>query len=97
MGKYRDKAKSNLQAQPLPERDAGTRNPAVLLSLGSEYRLGSEYGLGKDMDIGISVAGTGQMSAEQEYQAYISEPLSKPSVDILKFWEVCRTRRTSNI
>jgi hypothetical protein len=56
--------------------------------LGPRYMsLGQQYGLSDDMEIGRSGSRC-QATIEQEYQAYITAPLSLQSVDILKFWEV---------
>jgi hypothetical protein len=49
--------------------------------------LGQQYGLSDDMEIGRSGSHC-QATIEQEYQAYITAPLSPQSMDILKFWEV---------
>lgn len=47
--------------------------------------LAEQYGLEDDMDVGSSA---NTQSVEQEYQAYITAPLSSKKVDIVKFWEV---------
>lgn len=49
--------------------------------------LAEQYGLSDDMAIGDSGSSC-QATIEQEYQAYITAPLSPQSMDILKFWEV---------
>ena len=105
MREYRNRAEGNVQARPSPEhRNAKTNNPATLFtqgsnhSLGSEYGLGPQYGLGNDTEVGLLVVGTSQISVEQEYQTYSMEQRSQPpSLEILKFWEVHRTQRTSDI
>lgn len=48
--------------------------------------LAHRYGIADEMEIGESSKTT--QSIEQEYQAYITSPLSPKNVDILKFWEV---------
>ena len=48
--------------------------------------LTSQYDLEDDMSIGAS--GMQEQSIEQEYQAYITAPLSPIKMPILKFWEV---------
>jgi hypothetical protein len=51
--------------------------------------LDDQYGL---MDDDLAIGGTtaqGQ-TVEQEFQAYVTAPLSPPNIDILKFWEVSR-------
>ena len=46
-----------------------------------------DYGLNINMEIGSP--STSMQSVKQEYQAYITGMQSAPTVDILKFWEVC--------
>lgn len=48
--------------------------------------LAAQYGLEDDMTIGHS--GAQEQTVEQEYQAYITAPLSPVKMPILKFWEV---------
>jgi hypothetical protein len=81
MQEYRDKtAGESLQTDLDP---AGTtKDPPKYMALASQY------GIADDMEIGGSSKTT--KSIEQEYQAYITAPLSK-NVDILKFWEVGAT------
>jgi len=50
-------------------------------------RLYHAYGLNIDMEIGSP--STSMQSVKQEYQAYIMGMQSAPTVNILKFWEVC--------
>ena len=45
----------------------------------------AQYGI-TDMEIGNP--GICDQSVEQEYQAYITAPLSPKTMDILKFWKV---------
>lgn len=47
--------------------------------------LAAQYGLEDDMTIGRS--GGQEQTVEQEYQAYITAPLSPVDMPILKFWE----------
>ena len=47
----------------------------------------AQYNLEDDMTIGVS-GGAQEQSIEQEYQVYITTPLSLQMTDILKFWEV---------
>lgn len=49
--------------------------------------LAQQYGLSDDMEIGVSGSQC-QATIEQEYQSYITAPLSPKSMEILKFWEV---------
>ena len=48
--------------------------------------LASQYGIDDDMDIGDSTTRT--QTTEQEYQSYITAPLSSKNINIIKFWEV---------
>lgn len=48
--------------------------------------LTAQYDLEDNMTIGTS--GAQEQSIEQEYQAYITAPLSPKKTPILKFWEV---------
>lgn len=59
--------------------DSGTKLPAYM-SLAARYGL-----MDDDMDVGNS--GTNEQTVEQEYQAYITSPLSPKTSDIIKFWE----------
>jgi hypothetical protein len=76
----------SVPAPPLPERRiVDTKEPAF-------FNLWEAYGLSDDMSVGLSVAeNMGQMSIEEEYSAYVSGPGSSKAMDILRFWEVCRT------
>jgi hypothetical protein len=49
------------------------------------FSIADKYGI-DDMDIGES--GESEQTVEQEYQVYITAPLSSKTVNILKFWEV---------
>ena len=49
------------------------------------YTLAAEYTLDDDLDIGGS--GGDEQTIEQEYQAYITAPLSSKTISILRFWE----------
>jgi hypothetical protein len=78
MMKYRERAAAP-EEQPLLSSPPGSR--ANLPS----YSLAAKYGLSDDMDIGNP--GVNEQTVEQEYQAYITAPLSGAKVDIIKFWE----------
>jgi hypothetical protein len=88
MERYHEKASSKVPVQPLPE----PRNAA----LESLRNLNKKYGLGDHMQIGRSAADAGQASVAQEYRTYKADQLSGADMDVLRYWEVCRTR-TSNI
>jgi hypothetical protein len=51
--------------------------------------LDAQYGLVDD-DLAIGGATTQEQTVEQEFQAYVTAPLSSPNIDILKFWEVSK-------
>lgn len=78
MQEYREKTAGELLQTDLDPADT-TKDPPMYMSLAHQY------GIADEMEIGESSETT--QSIEQEYQAYITAPLSK-NVDILKFWEV---------
>jgi hypothetical protein len=88
MERYHEKASSKVPAQPPPE----PRNAALKLL----QNLNKKYGLGDHMQIGRSAADVGQASVAQEYRTYEADQLSGADMDVLRYWEVHRTR-TSNI
>jgi hypothetical protein len=88
MERYHEKASLKVPVQRLPEP-----HNAALKSL---RNLNEKYGLGDHMQIGRSAADAGQASVAQEYQTYEADQLSGADMDILRYWEVRRTR-TSNI
>jgi hypothetical protein len=93
MGKYRDcNNASKVPAPPPPKhRIVDTKEPAF-------FNLWEAYGLSNDMSVSLSVAeNMGQTSDVEEYSAYVSGPRSSKAIDILRFWEVRRTRRSSNM
>jgi hypothetical protein len=49
--------------------------------------LDAQYGLTDD-DLAIGGTTTHEQTVEQEFQAYITAPLSPSNMDILRFWEV---------
>ena len=65
---------------PAENRGQGTGTVPGYLSLAEEYSLKDE------MEIGES-SGTSQ-SVEQEFQSYVTAPLSSKNIDLLKFWKV---------
>lgn len=56
------------------------RDVPVYMSLAAQYDL--------EDDMSIGAPGSQEQSIEQEYQAYITAPLSQKRTPILKFWEV---------
>lgn len=67
--------------------DATVSIDLVTATGGLSYMLlAAQYGLPDDMEIGSS--GSHQATIKQEFQSYITAPLSLKSMDILKFWEV---------
>lgn len=79
MLKYREGSKEGLA--PTPEVDAADSGTEEVEKY---FLIAAQYGL--DMDIGESEGI--EQTVEQEYQAYITAPLSSKTVNILKFWEV---------
>jgi hypothetical protein len=92
MERYHEKVSSKVPAQA--QRPPKPRNAA----LESLWNLNEKYGLGKNMQISRSAADAdaGQVSIAQEYHTYVADQLSSIDMDVLRYWEVCRTR-TSNI
>jgi hypothetical protein len=91
MAEYRERAK-----------DAGTVSSTVINTPNSTatrapayLSLAEEYGL-TDMQFATPEDVEGQ-TLEQEYQSYVTAPLSKPGTDMLKFWEVSNLSITSLI
>jgi hypothetical protein len=81
MIEYRERAAAS-EEQPPPSRSPSPSSGANLPS----YSLAAKYGLSDDMDVGDP--GANEQTVEQEYQAYITAPLSPRTTDIIKFWEV---------
>lgn len=82
MIEYRGRATSVPPEGPAPGPAAGGDVPAYM-------SLAEKYGL-HDMDVN---SGVDEQTIEQEYQAYITSPLSPKTTDIVKFWE--ESNRTS--
>ena len=86
MLKYRDKVGSpevQITPDPTAHRDKS--------EIPNYMSIGEQYGFSDDMDIGGSTDNGAVPTVEQEYQAYITAPLSSKTVNILKFWEVSRS------
>lgn len=75
----RNKKEGTAQTPGTDAADLGTEETEKYFSIADEYGI-------DDMDIGES--GGSDQTLEQEYQAYITAPLSSKTVNILKFWEV---------
>lgn len=88
MVEYHEKVASATQ-QAMPPSNA---NATIERAKPMYMSLAAQYGLSDEMEIGGS--NTPQQTIEQEYQAYITAPLSLTTTDVLKFWEVGGTRRT---
>jgi hypothetical protein len=69
-----------------PEARGGSGADLEAGKMEKYYSLTGEYTLDDNMVIG-GLEGDEQ-TIEQEYQAYITAPLSSKTVDILRFWEV---------
>jgi hypothetical protein len=88
MGEYHDRNYASKVPAPLPpeRRIVDTKEPAF-------FNLWEAYGLSNYMSVSLSVAeNMGQTSNVEEYSAYVSGPRSSKAMDILRFWEVRRTR-----
>lgn len=83
MREYRERIKNEEPVETSGE-DLDTGKTEKFMLLATEY-----YGGLDDMVIGGSGGDQRfEQSVEQEYQAYITAPLSAISVNILRFWEV---------
>jgi hypothetical protein len=86
MLEYREKGSvGNNEEQSTRTPGASAADPGAG-ELPKYMSLAAQYGLDSDMDFGES--GETEQTIEQEYQAYITAPLSPKTVNILKFWEV---------
>lgn len=80
MQEYRQRT-STASEQPMPASACpNVRDVPTYMSLAAQYDL--------EDDMSIGASGTQERSIEQEYQAYITAPLSPIGMPILKFWEV---------
>jgi hypothetical protein len=81
MLEYREKNKKEGPVQtPADAADLGTGKMEKYMAIAAQFGV-------NDMDIGDSRES--DQTVDQEYQAYITAPLSPKTVDVLKFWEVC--------
>jgi hypothetical protein len=69
----------------IPETPA---NPGDGRGLPSYMSLAAQYGLGDNMTPGSSGSDNNKQTLNQEYQAYVTAPLSPVNFEPLKFWEV---------
>jgi hypothetical protein len=77
---YRERAKARAPAPTIVTPIKSTAAPAYT-------HLARKYAL-TDMQLGASRDAEAQ-TLEQEYQSYVTAPLSSEGTDMLKFWEVC--------
>jgi hypothetical protein len=80
---YRERAAAP-EEQPPPGLQRGNSVPNL-----PSYALAAEYGLDDD-DMDIGNPGANEQTVEQEYQAYITAPLSPKTTNIIKFWEASK-------
>jgi hypothetical protein len=79
MAKYRVRAKAGAPASTIVTPVESTAVPAFT-------HLAQNFGLA-DMQLGASWDSEAQ-TLEQEYQSYVTAPLSIEGTDLLRFWEV---------
>jgi len=79
MAEYRAQAKARTPASTIVTPIESTVVPAFT-------HLARKYGL-PDMQLGASRDSEAQ-TLEQEYQSYVTAPLSVKGTDLLRFWEV---------
>ena len=86
MHEYREKNSNNeqvpAQVPAVNAKDYGHNKDPTGVKL-----LLAEYGF-QDMD--VKDLNEGVQTVEQEYQSYAMGILSSPTLDILRFWEVCK-------
>ena len=82
MAEYRERAKARAPASTVV-------TPIELFAAPAYTHLARKYGLA-DMWLGTSQDSEAQ-TLEQEYQSYITVPLSVEGTDMLRFWEVRNT------
>jgi hypothetical protein len=80
MGEYREQANAAAQPPPVPAAQGSSNVPAFMT-------LAAQYGL-EDDDLGFGNNNTGHQTLEQEYQTYITAPLSNLDFAHVKYWEV---------
>jgi len=80
MAEYREWDRGTLAASSM------VTGPTNLVAIPAYASLAEQYGL-TDMQFGALEDTVGQ-TLEQEYQSYITAPLSKQGTDMIKFWEV---------
>ena len=51
-----------------------------------------DYGLTNEMDISTR-ENANEQTIEQEFQSFVTAPLSPKGTSILKFWEVCKAQK----
>ena len=51
-----------------------------------------DYGLTNEMDIS-TCKNANEQTIEQEFQSFVTAPLSPKGTSILKFWEVCKAQK----
>lgn len=83
MIEYRERAEAP-EEQPPPSLQHRNTVPNL-----PSYSLAAVYGLDDD-DIDIGNPGVNEQTVEQEYQAYITAPLSPNMTNIIKFWEASK-------
>jgi hypothetical protein len=83
MQEYRKKIDTASTQMPVDARPSAGDLPAYM-------SLAAQYDLEDDMTIGAT-CGAQEQSIEQEFQAYITAPLSPANTNILTFWEVSGT------
>lgn len=67
------------------------QSPDLICQVPAYTTLGEQYGLADDMHIaGPNIQD--QQTIEQEFQAYITSPVSNAATNIIKFWEVCASK-----
>jgi hypothetical protein len=81
MTEYRARARTTESDQGLVTSSLALEQPPAFMSLAEQYGLDEE-------DLGAEPDDHSSQSIEQEYQAYITAPVSANGTSIIKWWEV---------
>jgi hypothetical protein len=80
MDEYRERADAAEQLPPGPVAQGSSNTPAFMT-------LAAQYGL-EDDGLAFGNNNTSLQTREQEYQTYITAPLTSPDIPHVKYWEV---------
>jgi hypothetical protein len=96
MTEYRERVRARAVAAGVSASLFVSHNVAQSNQVPSLDSLMWDYGLTNEMDITIHKNANDQ-TIEQEFQSFVSAPLSPKGTSTLKFWEVCEAKRSVNL